>query len=75
MAFTDKDREMLVKTHTTVKMMKESHERRLKDLEDEDKLLHHRINKVTKIYVGASAALAALAGAVTAWFKTQTGGQ
>lgn len=74
MAFTDKDREKLTKVHTDVAWIKKEHGRRLDELESEDKTLHHRINKVTKIYVGASAGLAALASGITAWFKTQIGG-
>lgn len=74
MPFTDKDRETLTKVHTDVGWIKVEHGKRLDNLEKEDKVIHHRINKVRNIYIGASAALAALGGGIVAWFKTQTGG-
>lgn len=75
MPFTDLDREKLVQVHTDVAWIKSEHGQRLDNLESEDKILHHRINKVRNIYIGATAALTALAGGITAWVKTQiTGG-
>lgn len=71
MAFTDKDRETLVETATTVKMMKESHDRRLEALEAEDKVLHHRINKVRNLFIGFSTFLSALGGGITVWIRSQ----
>ena len=69
MAFTDKDRTMLVKTHTTVKLIKESHERRLENLETEDKVLHHRINKVRNLFGGITAAASAAITGIYGYFK------
>ena len=74
MPFTDKDRENLTTVCNDVKWIKKSHEQRLKDLEDEDRVLHHRINKVRNIYVGASAGIGIIAGAIGGFFKSLTGG-
>lgn len=75
MAFTDKDRGMLIKTHTTVNIMKESHERRLTALEDEDRVLHHRINSTRNLFLGLTATISAAVGGIGAWFKSQLGAQ
>ena len=72
MAFTDKDREMLVKTHTTVNMMKESHDRRLAALEAEDKVLHKRINAVRKLFTGITTLAGTLGAATVAYFKIRS---
>jgi len=74
MAFTDKDRENLTTVCNDVKWLKTSHEQRLKNLEDEDKVLHHRINKVRNIYIGVSAGIAAVSSGITAWIKSNLGG-
>ena len=74
MAFTDKDRTTLVKTHTTVKLIKESHERRLENLEKEDKILHHRINKVRDLFGGIMAAAGAAITGIIGYFKLTKGG-
>ena len=69
MAFTETDRTMLVKTHTDVGWIKETHEKRLADLEAEDKLLHHRINVVRNLFTGISGAI----GGLIAYFKLNGG--
>lgn len=74
MAFTDKDREKLTRVHTDVTWIKNAHGQRLDNLEAEDKTLHHRINKVRNIYVGASAGIGIIAGAIGGFFKSITGG-
>ncbi len=74
MAFTDKDRENLTTVCNDVKWIKKEHSQRLKDLEDEDKVLHHRINKVRNIYVGASAGIGVISGAIGFWVKSLKGG-
>ena len=78
MAFTDDDRKMLIQTHTTVKLLKESHERRLQVLEDEDKILHTRINDTRKLFSRITAliiSLSAAAGGILAYVKTKAGVQ
>ncbi|KKL78077.1 hypothetical protein LCGC14_2028440 [marine sediment metagenome] len=69
MAFTDKDRVMLVKTHTDVGWIKETHEKRLVDLENEDALLHGRINKVRNTFTGVSTMITAAGAGLAAWLK------
>ncbi len=74
MAFTDKDREKLTQVHTDTQWIKKEHGKRLDNLEAEDKVLHHRVNKVRNLFIGLSSGLFAGAGALTAWLKSQTGG-
>ncbi len=69
MGFTDKDRNMLIKTHTTVGMIQKSHEKRLDNLEEEDKVLHHRINVVRNLFGGITAAASAAIAGVVGYFK------
>lgn len=74
MGFEDKDREKLVQVHTDVAWIKKEYGQRLDNLEAEDKLLHHRINKIRNLYIGASAGIGIIAGAIGNWLKSQTGG-
>lgn len=69
MAFTEKDRTMLVKTHTDVGWIKTTHEKRLQDLEDEDKILHHRINAVRNLFTGVSTTITAAGAGLVAWMR------
>lgn len=48
MAFTPEDHKILIQTHTTVKLIKEAHEKRLEKLEKEDSVLHKRITEEIK---------------------------
>lgn len=73
MSFTDKDRETLVETATTVKLMKESHDYRLVALEAEDKVLHGRINATRKIFLGLSSGIGIIVGAIIFWVKSNMG--
>ncbi len=72
--FTTKDRNMLIKTHTTVTLIREEHGRRLKELEKEDKALHHRINKVRNLFGGITATAGAVVAGIIGYFKLTKGG-
>ena len=74
MGFEDKDREKLTQVHTDVQWIKSEHGKRLDNLETEDKMLHHRINAVRKLFIGFSAFLSALGGGVAVWVKSQLTG-
>ncbi len=73
--FTHKDRNMLIETNTTVKLIKEAHEKRLENLEEEDKTIHGRIteghkeisNRIGRIKF-ISAATTGVGGAIGAAF-------
>ena len=69
MGFTDDDRTIQAQTATDVAWIKREHGRRLKELEKEDKILHHRINKVRNLFGGITAAASASVTGVIAWFK------
>ena len=69
MPFTEEDRTMLVKTYTDVGWIKETHERRLEALEEEGKLLHHRINVVRNLFTGITSTVTATAIGLSAWLK------
>ena len=69
MGFTDQDRNMLVKTHTTVTLIREEHGRRLEELEKEDKVLRHRVNDVRKLFGGITAMAGAIITGVVGYFK------
>ena len=69
MGFTDQDRNMLVKTHTTVTLIREEHGRRLEELEKEDKVLHHRVNDVRKLFGGITVVAGAVITGITGYFK------
>lgn len=74
MGFLEKDRDMIIKTHTDVAWIKKEYSKRLDNLEKEDKLLHHRINKNRNLFIGLSAGLSTISAGVTAWLKSLTGG-
>lgn len=69
MGFEEKDRRRQIRTQTDVAWIKETHERRLKALEDEDKVLHHRINAVRNTFTGISTTITAVGLGMAAWFK------
>lgn len=66
---------MLIETNTTVKLIKEAHERRLENLEEEDRIIHGRITegfKETSKRIGKikfiSAATTGIGGVIGAAF-------
>lgn len=65
MGFIKSDRDMIIETHTIVKAQAKAIEK----LQEEDDLLHHRINVVRNMFVAVTAAF----GGVVAYFKS--GGQ
>ncbi len=69
MGFTIKDRNMLIETNTVVK----TYEKRLDNLEEEDKLLHHRINKVRNLFGGITATASAAITGIFGYFKFKGG--
>ena len=69
MAFTEADRIRSIQTQTDVGWIKETHERRLEALEEEDKLLHHRINVVRNLFTGITTTVTVAASGVVAYFK------
>ena len=69
MGFTDKDRNLLSQTATDTAWIKKEHGRRLAELEAEDKLLHHRINKVRNLFGGITAAAGTAMTGIIAYFK------
>ena len=79
MAFIDKDRNMLVETNTMVKLIKEAHEKRLEDLENESKVLHGRITEgfketgkriaTIKFVSAAASAIGGALGAIAVYLK------
>ena len=69
MTFSPKDRTRMIKTQNDVGWIKETHERRLVALEQEDKLLHHRINAVRNTFTGISTTITAVGVALAAWMK------
>lgn len=75
MAFTDKDRETLAQVRVDIVWIKEEHGKRLEKLETEDKVLHARINRVRNLYMGASAGIGVIAGAIAIWIKSNFGGR
>ena len=80
--FGTSDRKMMVdmnersiRTDEGVKFMKEAHEERLEDLEDEDKILHGRINRVNRAFTMVVGGATAIGASIGAWLKFKTGGQ
>ena len=71
--FTTKDRNMLIKTHTTVTLIREEHGRRLEELETETKVIHHRINVVRNLFGGIIAAASAAVTGTIGYFKFKGG--
>lgn len=69
MAFTEADRIRSIQTQTDVGWIKETHERRLEALEEEDKLLHHRINVFRNLFTGITTTVTVAASGVAAYFK------
>ena len=69
MAFTEADRIRSIQTQTDVGWIKETHERRLEALEEEDKLLHQRINIVRNLFTGITTTVTATAFGLAAWLK------
>ncbi len=74
MGFEDKDRELLSQTANDTAWIKKEHGRRLKELEGEDKVLHHRINKVRNLFGGITATASAAIAGVIAYFKLRGNG-
>ena len=73
MAFTEKDRIRSIQTQTDVGWIKETHERRLAALEEEDKVLHHRVNVVRNTFTGISSIMTAAGLVLAAWFNSKGG--
>ena len=69
MGFDTDDRNMLIATHTMVKVQGEA----IKELKEEDKVLHHRINKVRNLFGGITAAASAVVTGIVAYFKITKG--
>ena len=69
MGFTDADRTIQTQTANDVKWIKTEHGRRLKELEKEDKVLHHRVNDVRQLFGGITAVAGAVITGVVGYFK------
>ena len=69
MAFTEADRIRSIQTQTDVGWIKETHERRLEALEEEDKLLHHRINVIRNLFTRITTTVTVAASGIAAYFK------
>ena len=69
MGFEPKDRELLIQTSNDVGWIKQEHGRRLEELEKEDKILHHRINKVRNLFGGITTIASTIVAGIVAYFK------
>ena len=74
MGFTDKDRTIQAQTATDVAWIKKEHGRRLIELEETDKVLHHRINKVRNMFGSIVATAGAAITGLWGYLKLTKGG-